>query len=153
MEPEPAEVDPPADDVEPVEVTLYEAVGGMPFFERLVDAFYAGVATDPVLLPLYPEQPDLSGARHRLTLFLAQYWGGPTTYSDERGHPRLRMRHFPFRIGTLERDRWLHHMLGAVESLDPPEVVREALVGYFVPSAEHLRNDTGLPITSASYPR
>ena len=67
--------------------TLFFRVGGMPFFERLVDEFYAGVATDDVLLPLYPEQPDLTGARHRLTLFLAQYWGGPTTYSDERGHP------------------------------------------------------------------
>ena len=79
--------------------TLFFRVGGMPFFERLVDAFYAGVATDDVLLPLYPEQPDLTGARHRLTLFLAQYWGGPTTYSDERGHPRLRMRHFPYPVG------------------------------------------------------
>ena len=66
---------------------MYDAVGGMPFFERLVDAFYEGVASDDVLLPLYPEAPDLRGARHRLTLFLAQYWGGPTTYSDERGHP------------------------------------------------------------------
>ena len=71
----------------------------MPFFERLVDAFYDGVASDDVLLPLYPEAPDLTGARHRLTLFLAQYWGGPTTYNDERGHPRLRMRHMPFTVG------------------------------------------------------
>ena len=71
----------------------------MPFFEALVDAFYDGVATDEVLLPLYPEQPDLTGARRRLTLFLAQYWGGPTTYMEERGHPRLRMRHFPFHVG------------------------------------------------------
>ena len=79
--------------------TLFFRVGGMPFFERLVDAFYEGVRTDEVLLPLYPEQPDLTGARHRLTLFLAQYWGGPTTYMEERGHPRLRMRHFPFHVG------------------------------------------------------
>jgi hemoglobin len=77
------------------EPTLYAAAGGMAFFERLVDAFYDGVATDDVLLPLYPEAPDLTGARHRLTLFLAQYWGGPTTYDEERGHPRLRMRHLP----------------------------------------------------------
>jgi hemoglobin len=127
------------------------------FFERLVDAFYEGVATDHVLLPLYPEQPDLSGARHRLTLFLIQYWGGPTTYMEERGHPRLRMRHFPFHVGPLERDRWLLHMAAAVETVcadrTVPAAVAEELMGYFVPVAEHLRNDTGLPITSASYPR
>ena len=89
----------------------------MPFFERLVDAFYRGVATDEVLLPLYPEPPDLTGARHRLTLFLAQYWGGPHTYDDERGHPMLRMRHLPFRIGPLERDHWLANMAAAVDAV------------------------------------
>ena len=68
-----------------------------------------------MLAPLYPEYPDFSGARHRLTLFLAQYWGGPTTYTDERGHPALRMRHFPFHVGPRERDRWLQHMAAAVE--------------------------------------
>jgi hemoglobin len=134
-------------------VSLYDAVGGMPFFERLVDAFYAGVASDDVLLPLYPEQPDLTGARHRLTLFLAQYWGGPTTYNDERGHPRLRMRHFPFPVGPLQRDRWLLHMYAAIDSLDPPAEIRDALVGYFGPAAEHLRNDTGLPISSPGVAR
>ena len=137
------------------DTTLYEAVGGMPFFERLVDAFYEGVATDEVLLPLYPEQPDLTGARHRLTLFLAQYWGGPHTYMEERGHPRLRMRHFPFTVGPLERDRWLVHMAAAVERVcdDPgiPGGVAEALMDYFVSTAEHLRNDTGLPITSPGF--
>ena len=98
----------------------------MPFFERLVDEFYAGVATDDVLLPLYPEQPDLTGARHRLTLFLAQYWGGPTTYSDERGHPRLRMRHFPYLVGPVQRDRWLHHMGAAVAAVcDDPSIARD----------------------------
>ena len=71
--------------------SLFSRAGGMPFFERLVDTFYAGVAGDAVLAPIYPEHPDFSGARHRLTLFLAQYWGGPTTYSEERGHPALRM--------------------------------------------------------------
>ncbi len=127
--------------------TLYERVGGTPFFERLVDRFYAGVATDEVLLALYPEAPDLTGAGHRLTLFLVQYWGGPTTYSDERGHPRLRMRHLPFRVGTDERDRWLRHMLAAVDevvadlSAADREPVRDALRGYFVPAADHLRND------------
>ena len=94
---------------------LYAAVGGAPFFERLVDAFYDGVATDPLLLPLYPEAPDLKGARRRLTLFLIQYWGGPATYSDERGHPRLRLRHLPFAIGPAERDAWLAHMTRAVD--------------------------------------
>lgn len=138
-----------------MEATLYDAVGGGAFFERLVDAFYDGVAGDEVLAPLYPEYPDFTGARHRLTLFLQQYWGGPTTYSDERGHPRLRMRHFPFHIGPLERDRWLVHMLAAVERVcaDPavPAGVDRQLVEYFVPSAEHLRNDTGLPISSAGF--
>ena len=89
--------------------TLYDAVGGEPFFRRLVDAFYDGVAEDPVLLRLYPEAPDLTGARERLTLFLVQYWGGPTTYSDQRGHPRLRMRHIRFPIGGEERDWRLLH--------------------------------------------
>lgn len=129
----------------------------MAFFERLVGAFYEGVETDQVLLPLYPEQPDLTGARHRLHLFLAQYWGGPTTYMEERGHPKLRMRHFPFHVGPVERDRWLLHMAAAVESVcAEPHIdddIADQLMGYFVPAAEHLRNDTGLPITSASYPR
>lgn len=124
----------------------------MVFFESLVDAFYDGVVTDEVLLALYPEQPDLTGARHRLTLFLAQYWGGPTTYMDERGHPRLRMRHFPFHVGPLERDRWLLHMVAAVEQVcearATPEGVAEELTAYFVPAAEHMRNDSGLPISS-----
>ncbi len=133
--------------------TLFFRVGGLPFFEALVDAFYDGVVTDEVLLPLYPEQPDLTGARHRLTLFLAQYWGGPTTYMEERGHPRLRMRHFPFHVGALERDRWLVHMLAAVdhvcEARKVPEGVAEEMTAYFVPAAEHLRNDSGLPTSSS----
>jgi len=129
-------------------VTLYDAVGGMPFFERLVDHFYDGVATDDLLLPLYPERDDLTGARHRLTLFLAQYWGGPTAYNDERGHPMLRMRHLPFRIGPAERDRWLTHMRAAVRAVSPSPEIAAALVDYFEPAAEHLRNDTGLPISS-----
>ena len=124
---------------------LYERVGGMRFFERLVDAFYDGVATDQVLLPLYPEQSDLTGARERLTLFLAQYWGGPQTYMEQRGHPRLRMRHMPFRVGPLERDRWLVHMSAAVERTCIDERVADGvsaeLMAYFVPAAEHLRND------------
>ena len=97
--------------------TFYAAVGGDETFIRLVDAFYAGVAEDPVLRPMYPEE-DLAGARERLTLFLAQYWGGPTTYSDQRGHPRLRMRHAPFPVTPDARDRWLAHMRAAVAGLD-----------------------------------
>ena len=128
--------------------TLYEHVGGAPFFHRLVDTFYEGVATDPVLLPLYPEQPDLTGARHRLTMFLIQYWGGPTTYNDERGHPKLRMRHMPFHLGPRERDHWLQHMTNAIDAVTDDPDVRRTLVEYFVPAAEHLRNDTGLPIGS-----
>lgn len=135
--------------------SLFSKVGGMPFFEHLVDSFYEGVATDSVLLPLYPEQPDLTGARHRLTLFLAQYWGGPTTYMDERGHPKLRMRHMPFHVGPLERDRWLVHMSAAVEAtceaMSVDDAIAEEMMVYFVNTAEHLRNDTGLPITSPGY--
>ena len=134
--------------VETPSTSLYEHVGGAPFFHQLVDAFYEGVATDPVLLPLYPEQPDLTGARHRLTLFLIQYWGGPTTYNDERGHPKLRLRHMPFHLGPVERDRWLHHMTAAIDAVNDDPDVRRILLEYFVPAAEHLRNDTGLPIGS-----
>jgi hemoglobin len=101
--------------------TFYDAIGGEPTFHKLVDEFYAGVATDPVLRPLYPEE-DLGPAADRLRMFLAQYWGGPGTYSERRGHPRLRMRHAPFRVGPRERDAWLHHMRRAVDSLNlPPE--------------------------------
>jgi hemoglobin len=122
------------------EINVYEVAGGMAFFESLVDRFYDGVAQDPVLLALYPEPQDLSDARHRLTLFLAQYWGGPTTYSEERGHPRLRMRHVPFAIGPEERDRWLHHMRAAVAAMDPSVEVADALERYFEFAAESMRN-------------
>jgi hemoglobin len=133
--------------------SFYDTVGGMPFFERLVDEFYRGVATDEVLAPLYPEAPDFSGARHRLTLFLAQYWGGPSTYSDERGHPKLRMRHLPYPVGPVQRDHWLEHMKHSIERSGVNSVHQQTLIDYFVPAAEHLRNDTGLPITSAGFPR
>ena len=127
--------------------SLYERAGGEPFFRALVDRFYDGVATDDVLLALYPDAPDLSGARHRLTMFLVQYWGGPTRYQEERGHPRLRLRHLPFTVGTLQRDHWLAHMTAAVEAVAPDDDIRDELMRYFVPAAEHLRNDTGLPIS------
>jgi hemoglobin len=120
--------------------TLYDEAGGMPFFEALVDRFYARVAADPVLLRLYPEPDDLAPARRRLTLFLAQYWGGPTTYSEERGHPRLRQRHFPFEIGPEERDHWLAAMRAATASMDPPPEVAARLDAYFDTTAEAMRN-------------
>lgn len=112
----------------------------MTFFELLVDRFYDGVEADPVLLRLYPSPADLGPARRRLRLFLAQYWGGPTTYSDERGHPRLRARHFQFEIGPLERDHWLARMREAIASLRPPPEVEAELEAYFVVAAEAMRN-------------
>ena len=120
--------------------TVYELVGGLPFFVGLVDRFYKGVALDPVLLPLYPEPDDLAPARRRLSLFLAQYWGGPARYAQERGHPRLRMRHAPFVIGPVERDRWLRHMRAAVDAMEPPPEARDALLAYFDMAAESMRN-------------
>ena len=111
----------------------------MPFFEALVGRFYDGVETDPILRPLYPE-PDLAGARHRLTLFLAQYWGGPTTYDQERGHPRLRMRHAPFAIGPDARDAWLAHMRAALAAVAPPPDVVAELDRYLEMAAEAMRN-------------
>jgi hemoglobin len=120
------------------ESTLYDAVGGMPFFERLVGRFYEGVAGDDVLRPLYPD--DLRRPTRHLTLFLAQYWGGPLIYDRERGHPRLRMRHAPFAIGPEARDRWLVHMRASVEEADPPPEARAALLEYFEMAAEAMRN-------------
>jgi hemoglobin len=119
--------------------SLYERAGGTPFFEALVGRFYARVATDPVLRPIYPDV-DLEPARRRLTLFLIQYWGGPTTYDDERGHPRLRMRHVPFAIGPAARDRWLELMLAALAELTPAADVAAELAGYFSTAAEAMRN-------------
>jgi hemoglobin len=119
--------------------TLFDLAGGMPFFERLVARFYAGVAVDPILRPLYPDE-DLAPATRRLTLFLAQYWGGPRTYDAERGHPRLRMRHFPFSIGPAERDRWLVLMHAAIDELDPPPDVAAPLREYMDMAAESMRN-------------
>lgn len=122
------------------EPTLYDEVGGLPFFERLVDRFYEGVEGDPVLLALYPDRVDLAGARRRLALFLVQYWGGPTTYLEERGHPRLRARHSPFAIGDLERDRWLLHMRAAIDASDAPAEAKARLHEYMTMAAEAMRN-------------
>ena len=120
-------------------LSLYERVGGTPFFEALVARFYDGVETDPVLRPVYPEV-DLAPARRRLTLFLIQYWGGPTTYDEERGHPRLRMRHAPFAIGPAERDRWLLHMRAAITALAPAPEVAAELERYVATAADAMRN-------------
>ena len=119
--------------------SLYDRAGGMSFFEGLVARFYAGVATDPVLRPLYPET-DLGPATRRLTLFLAQYWGGPRTYDLERGHPRLRMRHAPFAIDPAARDRWLVHMRAAMAEMAPPIDVADELERYLTMAAEAMRN-------------
>jgi hemoglobin len=119
-------------------VTLYEYVGGTPFFERLVDAFYDGVASDPVLRPMYPDELDESKAH--LVGFLVQYWGGPTDYSDARGHPRLRMRHAPFVIDDRARDAWLAHMTAAVASSGADDVASRALLSYFASAADAMIN-------------
>ena len=110
--------------------SLFEVAGGEETFRTLVRRFYAGVGADPILRPIYPEA-DLAGATERLTLFLIQYWGGPRTYSERRGHPRLRLRHQPFVIGRRERDAWLRHMTAAVDSMDLAQEVRKALLDYF----------------------
>jgi hemoglobin len=115
-------------------------VGGRPTFERLVRTFYAGVATDEVLRPLYPED-DLEGAIQRLTGFLEQYWGGPGTYSEQRGHPRLRMRHQPFRINPAARDRWLLHMRAAVDSLSLPPL-QDGILWEYLDRAAHAMVNT-----------
>lgn len=124
---------------EPTEVTVYEFVGGAPFFVELVERFYAGVAVDPVLRPMYPEE-DLTPAKARLAGFLVQYWGGPDDYSRARGHPRLRMRHFPFAIDVDARNRWFVAMHAAVESMDTVGEVKQLLLGYFANSATAMIN-------------
>jgi len=125
---------------EPAQGNFWEQVGGRPTFEKLVRTFYEGVATDPVLLPMYPEQPDLEGAIQRLTGFLEQYWGGPGTYSEERGHPRLRMRHLPFKVNPDARDRWLTHMRAAVDSLELPPLQDATLWAYLDRAAQAMVN-------------
>ncbi len=117
---------------------MYHRVGGQGFFEALVDRFYQGVAGDPLLRPLYPD--DLGPPREHLATFLAQYWGGPPRYSEQRGHPRLRMRHAPFVITDLERDAWLRHMLGALEEADMSDEDRAEMQAYFEMAARSLVN-------------
>ncbi|MGQ0830529.1 MAG: globin domain-containing protein [Microthrixaceae bacterium] len=121
---------------------VYELLGGADFFDELVARFYAGVAADPLLRPLYPD--DLTESVTHLSLFLQQYWGGPGTYSEARGHPRLRQRHMPFVITEAERDAWIRHMTAALDRLVvergvAPEL-EARLVDYFVQTADFLVN-------------
>jgi hemoglobin len=118
---------------------FWREVGGRPTFERLVRAFYAGVAEDPVLRPMYPDE-ELEPAVQRLTGFLEQYWGGPGTYSEQRGHPRLRMRHMPFKVNPDARDRWLMHMRAAVDSLGLSPLHEAMLWGYLERAAHAMVN-------------
>jgi hemoglobin len=123
-----------------VEESLFDQVGGEAFFVQLVDAFYAVVETDETLRPMYPN--DLTDARRHLTLFLMQYWGGPRTYQDERGHPRLRMRHAPFRVTKTARDAWLRAMGSALEGVRDrlSDEQFDEMSSYFAMAANQLRN-------------
>ena len=123
---------------------VYAAVGGdekggPEAFIALVDRFYDAVESDPVLRPLYPDE-DLPGARERLTLFLIQYFGGPAAYAEKRGHPRLRMRHFPFAIGAAERDAWLRNMNAALDATPAFAEVAPVMRRYFHDAAHFLQN-------------
>ncbi|MFF7244176.1 globin [Embleya sp. NPDC008237] len=121
------------------EPSLYEAVGGEETFVKLVHRFYQGVREDPLLRPMYPEE-DLAGAEDRLRMFLVQYWGGPRTYSDQRGHPRLRMRHAPFAVTEEARDAWLRHMRAAVDDIALPAEQENTLWDYLVYAAQSMVN-------------
>ncbi|MED7950229.1 globin [Kitasatospora sp. NPDC058201] len=124
------------------EETFFEQVGGEPTFRRLVHRFYQGVAGDELLRPMYPEE-DLGPAEERFTLFLMQYWGGPRTYSDQRGHPRLRMRHVPFRVDRAAHDAWLKHMRVAVDELALPADAERQLWDYLTYAAASMINTEG----------
>ncbi|KQU44391.1 hypothetical protein ASG84_13320 [Rhodococcus sp. Leaf278] len=122
--------------------TFYDAVGGAETFRLLTAKFYEEVARDEIVRPLYPEE-DLGPAERRMRMFLEQYWGGPRTYSDERGHPRLRMRHNPFRIGPMERDAWLRCMHIAIASIDATVLDaahRAQLIDYMEMAANSMVN-------------
>jgi hemoglobin len=121
------------------EQTFYDAIGGHPTIARIVNRFYEGVASDEVLRPLYPEE-DLAPAAERLTLFLCQYWGGPTTYSKERGHPRLRMRHAPFRVNPEARDRWLLHFRAGLDEANLPPDLDSQFWAYVTHAAHSMVN-------------
>ena len=122
-----------------VQGNFWEQVGGRATFEKLVRAFYDGIQTDEVLWPMYP-QHDLEGAIQRLTGFLEQYWGGPGTYSEQRGHPRLRMRHMPFKVNPDARDRWLLHMRAALDTLELAPLQDATLWAYLDRAAQAMVN-------------
>ncbi len=119
--------------------TFFDQVGGSETFTKLADKFYEGVATDPVMRPMYPDE-DLGPAADRLRMFLEQYWGGPSTYQELRGHPRLRMRHYEFKINEDARARWLKHMRAAMDSLDLPPLQAEELWSYLDRAATAMLN-------------
>jgi hemoglobin len=120
------------------QITVYDLVGGSDTFFRLADTFYRRIDADPFLRPMFPD--DLEGAKERLALFLIQYFGGPSTYSERRGHPRLRMRHLPFSIGRAERDAWLGHMLAAIDAIGIAEPARSQMREYFERGATFMIN-------------
>ena len=119
--------------------SFYAAVGGHETFQRIVDAFYEGVAADDVLRPMYPEE-DLGPANERMVMFLEQYWGGPTTYSERRGHPRLRARHMPYKVNPLARDRWITHMTAAVRSAGLSPLHESEMFDYVERAAHSMLN-------------
>ncbi|MDF2439968.1 MAG: hemoglobin [Abditibacteriota bacterium] len=123
---------------QPIPTTLFEAAGGTATFERIIDNFYNRVQLDAILRPMY--QADLSESKRTMTLFLIQYWGGPGTYSQERGHPRLRMRHAPFSIGQVERDAWMSCMTAAVQDEKLAPEIQDALLKYFEQAASFMMN-------------
>ena len=125
--------------------SLYERVGGQAWFDALVDRFYEGVEPDPMLRPMYPD--DLEPGKHHLALFLAQYWGGPGTYSELRGHPMLRARHLPFTIGEAERDAWMRHMTAAVETADADDATKAEFLAYVDGAATFMINQGQGPLT------
>jgi hemoglobin len=118
--------------------SAYERWGGEAFFTLLIERFYEGVSADPLLRPLYPD--DLTESKAHLALFLMQYWGGPRQYSEQRGHPRLRMRHAPFVIGTAQADAWLRHMTDAVRAADLPDSDQRELLDYLTMASRNLIN-------------
>lgn len=120
-------------------VTFYDEIGGFPTMQKIVAKFYEGVATDDVLRPMYPEE-DLGPAEERFLHFLVQYWGGPTTYSEQRGHPRLRMRHAPFAVDAVARDRWLQHFRAALDSVDLTPEQDAQFWGYVTHAANFMVN-------------
>lgn len=124
------------------EMTFYDEIGGFETFRAIVDKFYEGVATDPLLRPMYPEE-DLGPAAERFTLFLVQYWGGPTTYSDTRGHPRLRMRHAPYAVTPAAAQRWLVHFRAGLDSVELTEDQHARFWDYVTHAAQFMVNTPG----------